>query len=58
MSGFDIVYQNSAAPMAQSAEQRSVMRIAQATVSVPSDRIVSMAHNDIGIAQSSWNRIR
>jgi hypothetical protein len=34
------------------------MRMAEPTVSVPSDRIVNMAHNDNGVAQSSWNRIR
>jgi hypothetical protein len=58
MSGFDIVYQNRTAQMAESAKPRSVIRIAQPTVSVPSDRIESMAHDDSGIAKRSWNRIR
>ena len=58
MSGFENVYQNNAAPIAQSAEHTSAMRKPQAMVSVPSERIVRMAHNDSGVAQSSWNKTR
>ena len=58
MSGFENVYQNNAAPIAQSAEHTSAMRKPQAMVSVPSERIVRMAHNDSGIAQSSWKKTR
>jgi hypothetical protein len=55
-SGFENVNQNNAPPIAQSTEQRPMTKSTQATVSVPSDRIVSTAHNDNGVAQSSWNK--
>jgi len=57
-SGFENVYQKSAAPIPKSSEHRRDIEIPQAMVSVPSDRIVSIAHNDSGVAQRIWIRTR
>jgi hypothetical protein len=58
ISGFENVYQNSAAPIPKITEHRRDMEKPQAMVSVPSDRIVSIAHNDSGVAQIIWIRTR
>ncbi len=50
MSGNENVYQNSAAPMATSAEQTIAMYSARTTVNVPSEYIVTRAKMNKGVA--------
>jgi len=53
MSGWEIVYQKSAAPMAKSTEHRVVMKNPQPTVRLPSKDIINIKITESGIAQIS-----